>query len=71
MALPLTFQTSTLNSPEMRGRACTSVMLINDNVVEGNETFRVSLQEDHDDTSVIIGDQSSAVVTIMDDDRRM
>lgn len=70
-ALPLTFQTSTLVSPEMQGKACASMMLINDTIVEGNETFRVTLQEDPEDTSVIIGDQSSATVTIIDDDRRM
>ena len=71
MALPLTFQTSTLVSPELRGKACTSVMLVNDTIVEGNETFRVTLQEDSEDTSIVIGDQSSAIVTIIDDDRRM
>ena len=55
----------------MRGKACVSVMLVNDTTVEGNETFRVTLQEDPEDASVIIGDKSSAIVTIIDDDRRM
>ena len=68
MAIPLTFQTSALVSPEMRGRACASLMLINDDVVEGNETIRVQIQPDYDDISVKIADQSSAIVTIIDDD---
>ena len=69
-ALPLSFQTSALISPETRGKACGSVMLINDNITEGNETFRVTLQENPDDSSVVLGDQASAIVTIIDDDKR-
>ena len=49
---------------------CASVKLINDNITESDETFRVKLQENPDDISVILGDQTSAIVTIIDDDRR-
>ena len=49
---------------------CASVKLINDNITESDETFRVKLQENSDDPSVILGDQTSAIVTIIDDDRR-
>lgn len=68
MAVPVTFQTSALQSPEMRGRACTSLWVIDDDVVEGNEILRVQIEPDYDDKSVKIADQSSAIVTIIDDD---
>ena len=68
MAVPVTFQTSALQSPEMQGRACASLVVIDDDNVEGNETLRVQIEPDYDDTSVKIADQSSAIVTIVDDD---
>lgn len=68
MAVPVTFQISALQSPEMRGRACTTLEIINDTEVEGNETLRVQIQPDYNDRSVIIADHSSAIVTIIDDD---
>ena len=70
MAVPVTFQAPTVVSPEIRGRSCASIKIINDNVTETNETFRVSLELDHNDRSVVLGNMSSATVTIMDDDRR-
>ena len=70
MAVPVTFQAPTVVSPEIRGRSCASIKIINDNVTETNETFRVSLELDHNDRSVMLGNLSSATVTIMDDDRR-
>jgi hypothetical protein len=71
MAVPVTFQTSSLQSPEMRGRACTSLEILNDTEIEGNETLRVQIEPDYNDKSVKIGDQSSAIVTIIDDDAGM
>lgn len=68
MAVPVTFQTSALQSPEMRGRACTTLVVIDDTDVEGNETLRVQIEPDYNDKSVKIADQSSAIVTIIDDD---
>ena len=68
MAVPVTFQTSVLQSPEMRGRACTTLEILDDAEVEGNETLRVQIQPNYDDRSVIIADHSSAIVTIIDDD---
>ena len=70
MAVPVTFQTSALLSPEMRGRACMSLIINDDEVVEGNETLRVQIEPDYDDKAVKIADQSSAIVTIIDDDTR-
>lgn len=49
---------------------CASVMIIDDDIIESNETFRVKLQEDYNDQAVLIGTISSAVVTIIDDDKR-
>ena len=70
MAVPVTFQTSALLSPEMRGRACMSLLLIDDDVMEENETLRVQIEPDYNDKAVKIADQSSAIVTIIDDDTR-
>ena len=70
MAVPVTFQAPTVASPELRGRSCASIKLINDNVTEMNETLRVSMQLDDGERSVVLGNLSSATVTIVDDDRR-
>ena len=59
------FPASPANSSDSR-RMCVTILILNDDVVEGNESFTLSLVS-ASSTEVIIS-PSIAVITILDDD---
>lgn len=60
---------STFSLRPAQNQSCTMVEILNDNLVEGNETFRVILSSM--DSVVTISSPSSAIITIEDIDGMM
>ena len=65
-----TFNTQDIvfNQNTLNGRECFSFSIVDDDILEENETFRVILQPDNDLNITFL--ESTVLVTIIDDDSK-